>query len=451
MPPPLLKRRIPSGRGATEQPNVTSDEAALTFKFWVAVVVTGVLTGLIGAGLMAILFHVEFLAFNFHAGSFQAAVERASGERRVASLLVAGAFGGVAWYLLRRFTPGELTDVDDALWDPKAGQLSPRRCLGTALISEVVVGMGASIGREAAPKLMGGVSGTVLSDWFGLTPAQRKLLVACGAGAGFAAVYNVPLAGGIFTAEVLIGSLNLPTVLPALACAWIATVTSWVYLPTHATYLNIPNYRFQFLLLGWAVVAGPLIGIFASGFIRLLAWVSYHRASGRLLLVAPLVAFGILGLVGLQYPQLFGNGQDLASMAFFGHGTLLLLFALFMLKPLVTSLCLRSGASGGLFTPTLSTGAVLGGFLGLAWSQLWPGGPVGAYAMIGAAAMMGSAMQAPLAGIALLVELTHSGFALLPPMIAATVGATLLARQVDGYSIYSARLAAHPGTRRPGT
>lgn len=89
-----------------------------------------------------------------------------------------------------------------------------------------MVGMGASIGREAAPKLMGGVSGSLLARWTKLTPAQRRLLVACGAGAGLAAVYNVPLGGALFTAEVLYGSLNLPVILPALACSAIATLTA---------------------------------------------------------------------------------------------------------------------------------------------------------------------------------------------------------------------------------
>ena len=115
-----------------------------------------------------------------------------------------------------------------------------------------------------------------------------------------------------------------------------------------------------------------------------------------------------------------------------------MLFALFALKPLVTALCLGGGAAGGLFTPTLSTGAVLGGFLGLAWSLAWPGSSIGAYAMVGAAAMIGASMQAPLTALALVLELTHSGFQIMVPMMAATVTATAVARHIDGYSIYSA-------------
>jgi len=442
VPQPVMKRRLPSGRGAMEQPNVTHDgEAALSARFWVAIAVTGVATGLFGDLMMMILFWFQHTAFNYHTGSFESAVENVSGLRRVVVLLIAGAVGGVAWYVLRRYTKGECSEVDEAVWNG-SGKLSLRRSLGTSVISEVVIGMGASLGREAAPKLMGGASASVLAGWVGLSPAQRRLLVACGAGAGLGAVYNVPLGGALFTAEVLVGSIALPTILPALACSWIATATAWLYLPTSATYIDIPAFHSDTRLIVWALLLGPVVGVFAAGYIRLLGWVSHHRVSGRKALAAPLVAFAVLGAVGLGYPQLFGNGKNMAHDVFLGGGGVGLLLALFILKPLVTALCLGSGASGGLFTPVMSTGAVLGGALGLLWSYAWPGSPVGAYAMIGAAAMIGASMQAPLAALALVLELTHSGFLLMVPMMVATVTATAITRYLDGYSIYSARLTA---------
>ncbi len=257
-------------------------------------------------------------------------------------------------------------------------------------------------------------------------------------------MYNVPLAGAIFTAEILCGAITLPTMLPALACSGIATVTAWIYLPTHATYPGIPDYRVSAALVVWSLVVGPMIAVVAAVYIRLIGWVSHHRVSGLKSIPASLIAFGILGLIGLKYPQLFGNGQGMAHDAFVGSGSAALLLALMLLKPIMTALCLSSGASGGLLTPTLSTGAVLGGFLGVAWSQIWPGTPIGAYALVGAAAMIGASMQAPITGLALVLELTHGGFALMVPIIAATVIATALTRHIDGYSIYSARLPAKP-------
>ncbi len=444
VPPPLISRRLPSGRGATEQPNVTGDgEAALSPVFWAMLALTGVAAGLFGDLMMLILFTVQHLAFGYHSGPLEAAVEHSSGLRRVTVLLIAGAVGGVGWYLLRRYTKGEKSELDDVVWGSRA-HLSFRRSLGTSVLSELAIGMGASIGRENAPKLMGGASASVLAGWARLSPAQRRLLMACGGGAGLAAVYNVPLAGALFTAEVMLGSVTVPVVLPALACSAVATAVSWLYLPARPTYLDVPSYHVSAPLLVWALIAGPLIGLIASGYIRLIGWVSHHQAKNKAAIIAPVLAFGLLGLIGLAYPQLFGNGKDMAHDSFLGRDGLVLLLALFALKPLVTALCLGSGASGGLFTPTLSTGAMLGGAAGMIWSMAWPGSPAGGYALVGAAAMLGAAMQAPLAGLALTLELTHGGFALLIPMIVATVTATVIARKIDGYSIYTARLRADP-------
>jgi H+/Cl- antiporter ClcA len=440
IPPPLIKRRIPSKRGAMEQPNVTHDgDARLTPKFWLAVVLTGIAAGLFGDILMWILALIEQLAFNYRSGSYQAAVTAASGERRILSLVLAGIFGAVSWYLIRRYLKRESSDIDEAVWSGD-GELSMRRSFLTSVVSEVVVGAGASIGREAAPKLMGGASGSLIAKWFSLTPAQKRLLVACGGGAGLAAVYNVPLGGALFTAEVLYGSFTLPVAFPALATSLIATCVSWIYLPEGPAYSDIPAYRFSASLMIWSLLAGVIVGLLAVGYVRLIGWVAYVRAKGANIFWAMPIAFLIVGVIGLWYPQLLGNGKDMAHQAFLGVGSVGLLFALFALKPLVTSLTLGSGAAGGLFTPFLSTGAILGAFLGAVWIHLWPGAPVGACALVGAAAMIGAAMQAPLAGLVIVLELSHGGFDIVVPMMAATVIATFIVRQIDGYSIYSARL-----------
>ena len=321
-PQPLLRRRVPSGRGAMEQPNVTGDEdVPLTLRFWVALLLTGVGAGLLGAVLMLLLFTVADLAFGPGAGSgnFQAAVAAASPARRVVPLLLAGVIGGIGWFLLRRYVPGR-SDVDDVIWTGD-GTLGVGRSAGTAALSEVVVGLGASIGREAGPRLLGGVCGNLLARWSGLTAAQRRMLVACGAGAGFAAVYNVPLGGALLTAEVLLGTVRLPVVLPALACSSVAALTAWVFLPTGPTYTTVPAYGYAPAELFWALLAGPLIGMAAVVFVRVVGWVSHHRARRWWVLVAPFGACVMLGGLGLVYPQLYGNGKDMAEQAFLGGGT----------------------------------------------------------------------------------------------------------------------------------
>jgi CIC family chloride channel protein len=439
-PPPMIKRRVPSGRGAMEQPNVTHDgEARLTPQFWLAVVLVGVATGLFGDLLMWLLAEVERAGFHYHSGYFQNAVEAVSSSRRFVVLMIGSVVGAVSWYLIRRYLQREKSDIDDAIWNGD-GELSLRRSFLTSIVSEVVIGLGASIGREAAPKLMGGASGSVVAHWFSLSPPQKRLLVACGGGAGLACVYNVPLGGAIFTAEVLYGSFALPVVMPALATSLIATMVAWLYLPTGATFADLPSYRFSGSLMVWSLLAGVIVGLLAVFYVRLIGWASHYRAKGPHILWVMPAAFAILGLIGIRYPQLFGNGKDMAHQALLGVGGAGLLFALFALKPLVTAMTLGSGAAGGLFTPFLATGALFGAFFGALWIHLWPGTPVGAFALVGAAAMMGAAMQAPLAGLVIVFELTHSGFSLAIPMMAATVIATFLVRQVDGYSIYSARL-----------
>jgi len=448
VPPPLIKRRVPSGRGAMEQPNVTHDgDAALSARFWLAVLLTGVATGLFGDLLMGVLSLIERWAFHANTSHYARGVAAASGVHRVLALVIAGVVGALGWYAVRRFLRHQRADVDDAIWRGDA-ELGMRRSFLTSVTSEVVVGLGASIGREAAPKLMGGASGTAVSRWLQLTAAQRRLLVACGAGAGLAAVYNVPLGGAIFTAEVLVGSLALPTVLPALVCSGVATITAWITLSRGPTYRDIASYHFSGAVMVWSLPAGLIIGLLAIFYVRLIGWVSFHRVRGASILWLMPVTFTVVGILGLWYPQLFGNGQDMAHTAFLGLGSAGVLFALFALKPLVTAATLGAGAAGGLFTPFISTGAVFGALLGIGWSHLWPGSPIGAYALVGAAAMIGASMQAPLAGLVLVLELTHSSLSLALPMMAATAIATFVVRQVDGYSIYSARLPSPEGFAR---
>jgi H+/Cl- antiporter ClcA len=415
----------------------------LTARFWAAVIAAGVATGLLGAFMMYVLFSVQDLTYGHAGTTFQYAVVHTAESRRFVALVVAGAVGGLAWFVLRRVTSGERSDIDDAVWNG-TGELSFRRSMGTSLISEVVVGMGASLGRENAPKLMGGAAASALSGWFGLSPVQRRLLVACSAGAGLACVYNVPLGGALFTAELLVGVITLPVMLPALLCAGIATATAWVYLPQDATYVDVPAYHFSLTLMVFSIVVGPVVGLVSVGWVRLIGFVTHHRPGGLSAIGSPVGAFVLLATMGIAYPQLFGNGKDIAHDAFVGAGSIGFFAILFALKPIATGLCLGSGANGGLFTPTLSTGAALGACLGLGWSMLWGGASAGAFAMVGAAAMIGASMQAPLAALAFVLELTHTGFAMLIPMMAATVGSTTVARYVDGYSIYSARLPAQP-------
>jgi H+/Cl- antiporter ClcA len=400
------------------------------------VVLIGVAAGLGGAALIELLRAVQHLAWSYEVGHFLEATERATNARRVLVLAAGGVIAGVGAVGLARF--GGAGEVSEALW-MRAGRLPLVGSFARAVESIVVVGLGASLGREGAPQQVGAAVASALSDWAGLPVSQRRLLVASGAGAGMAAVYNVPLGGALFALEVLLGTISLPLVLPALATTLTATAVAWVALPTRATYI-VPEYNVHTSQIVWALLVGPLAGLASVAYIRLIASAHALRPAGWLRVAAPIGVFTALGVVAIAYPQVLGNGKGVVQLALVGRLAVGVMAVLIVLKPLATAACLGSGAPGGLFTPTLTFGVVLGGVLGDAWLQIWPGTPLGSYAVIGGAAVLAACMQAPLAAVVLLLELTHHVDGLMVPMLLAVVEATVLSRLLRARSIYSARL-----------
>lgn len=404
--------------------------------------VLGLVTGVAASALMGLLHLVEHIAYGYRSGPFLDGVEAAAPWRRVASLQVAAVLvaGGVA--LLGRLPASGGTEVSEAVW-LEGGRIAVLPSLARAVLSIVTVGLGVSLGREAAPQLAGAAGASWLSEWAGLPVWQRRLLVASGAGAGFAAVYNVPLGGALFALEVLLGTVALPLVLPALATSVIATTVAWITLGTGPTY-RLPNYTVHPEQLAWAVLAGPLIGLAAIAWVRLIAGAADLRPRGWGRYVAPFGVFLALGLLAIPYPQLLGNGKGVVQLDAVGGLTLGLACVLLVLKPLATAGCLAAGSPGGLFTPTLTIGVLLAGVLGSLWSHLWPGATLGSYAIIGGGAFLAAAMQGPLSGLVLILELTRSFDALMAPTLVAVIEATVIARRLGAPSIYSARLRPDP-------
>ncbi len=422
------------------QPNVPGRGIVASFgvRFWALVAAVGVAAGLAAAALIAILRLVQHAAWDYHSGQFLDAVQRTSGGGRVLVLLIGGVVAGAGALAFARL--GGASEVPEAIW-LRGASLPLWASLARAVHSIVVVALGASLGREAAPQQAGAAFASALGERAGVPEWQRRLLVACGAGAGIAAVYNVPLGGALFALEVLLGTLTLPLVLPALATTLIATSVAWVALPTAPTYL-IPTYHVRASEVVWALVVGPLAGLVAVGYIRLIALAHALRPSGWMRLLTPIAVFTALGAVAIAYPQLLGNGKNVVQLALVGQLGVVLLAVLLALKPLATAACLGSGAPGGLFTPTLAVGVLLGGLLGEGWTQLWPGAPLGAFAFVGGAAVLGAAMQGPLAAVVLMLELTHHGDSLMVPALLAVVEATVVTRLLGAPSIYSARISA---------
>lgn len=420
------------------QPNVPDDLRSFSLRFWAVLIATGVGAGLGAIALMSLLRFVQHISYNYHSGKFLSGVIQTSSQHRVIVLSLAGIITGSAWFLLRR--SGKPPDLVESIWE-KAGEMPFVKTAINSVTQMVAVAMGVSLGREGAPKDVGGSIASKLSDWSGLSSSERKLLVACGAGAGLAGVYNVPVGGALFALEVLLGTISLPLVIPVLAACLIATFVSWLGLPDAYVY-GVQVARLDASQIVWAVAAGPIIGVIGVGYVRLIAWAKTHKPSGVVVIPTITITFLVLGLVATTYPQLLGNGRDMAQLAFVGALSLPVLVVLSILKPLASAACLRSGASGGLLTPTLSTGAVLGGTLGHIWLLVWPGSNVSIanFAVFGAGALLAATMQAPLAAGVLMLEFTGTTASLTVPLFLTIAGATVVARLLDDRSIYSAPL-----------
>src|SRR5579863_4478896 len=223
-------------------------------RFWLAILLTGAGTGLSAAALTRLLEVVQRLVWPGTGTDLLRAAERQGAWHHVLVLLGAGLVTGAGQIILRSLSSANGIDTTAAIWF-HAGRMPALRTLGSAVLSVIIVGMGASLGREGAPKQAGAVLANVFSDTWLLSDEQRRLLVSCAAGAGMAAAYGVPLGGALFSLEVMRGMLALRYVLPALFASVVATAVAWLALPDAPTYL-IPAYASSNSTLVWALLAG---------------------------------------------------------------------------------------------------------------------------------------------------------------------------------------------------
>ena len=433
----LMQPQLPGPANGDAIPSTLARPGATLF--WAAVLLTGFGTGVAAAALTRLLELVQRLMWSGAGTNLLEAAEQASAWRHILVLLGAGLVTGAGQIILAGLSSGNGIDTTAAIWF-HAGRLPAWRTLGSALLSVIIVGMGVSLGREGAPKQAGSVIANFFSDKARLSDEQRRLLVACGAGAGMSAAYGVPLGGALFALEVMRGVLALRYVLPALFASVIAAAVSWVALPDAPTYL-IPAYPSSLSSVVWALVAGPIAGIVSVGYVRAVTWADRHKPpQGWRRLAAPVIVLGLLGVVSIWFPQLLGNGKDVSELAFTNQVAPSLLLMLLVLKPAATVLCVRCGAPGGLFTPSLTVGALLGAVLGHAWSWFWPGVPPGLFAVLGAAAVLAATTQGPISTVVLMMELTSRDRSFIVPLLLAVGTATLVARTIEPRSIYDARL-----------
>ncbi|RQS36335.1 chloride channel protein [Burkholderia sp. Bp8992] len=412
----------------------------------VVTVLTGIGAGL-GGMLLALLLHaIQHVAYGYSIAhvigseSFLTGVTAADPLRRLAVLVGCGIVAGGGWWALYRYGR-PLVSIRRAVRaaDPRMPFVSTTV---HALLQIVTVALGSPLGREVAPREIGSLLAGRLAHAAALTPDDCRLMVACGAGAGLAAVYNVPLGGAVFVLEVLLGTFELRALVVAVVTSAIAAVVAWIGLGNEHQY-TVPAFVLSTPLVAWSIVCGPLFGFAAYGFVRLTTRARADAPKDWRLPVFALVNFAVIGVLAMRFPQLLGNGKGPASLGFDGTLTIGVAAALLVLKVLIEAGSLRAGAEGGLLTPGLANGALLGVVLGGLWSLVWPGASLGGCALIGATAFLAASMQMPITAVVLLLEFTRANHDSLVPMLLAVAGSLVACRFVQRVVEQRARAVAN--------
>ena len=397
-----------------------------TRRLAVATLLTGVVAGLVGLACKHILHWLQAIAWNMHTGTLLEAASTASPTRRILILTLGGLIGALSWFFIFRRNKA-ITSVSAAV---DGTPMPPLRTIWHSLTQIVIVSLGASVGREVAPREMSAALSAAIADRLGLTAEDRRVIVACAAGAGLAAVYSIPLSGAIYALEILLVSRSGRAVAPAFLTSGIAVLVSTGFTRPEAFY-EVPTLTPSLSLTAFAVIVGPLFGAAGWAFQKAVATVSTNRPRDwRLLATLPITSF-LVGVTAVWIPSVVGNGQASAQTQFdatwaTGMG---LAFALLVLlaKTATTLLTIRAGGWGGVLTPAVALGAGLGAVIGLPWAAAWPGSEVAAFAFLGAAAFLGASMNAPFTGLVLVIEFTAQGPTILVPAVLAVGGATAAA------------------------
>ncbi len=413
-------------------------ECPITMPVFFATLIIGVGAGVIGILLIYLLHFTQHIAYGYSLHSiisserFLAGVTAASSERRVIILTLCGLIAGGGWWAIYRFGCPLISIPEAVRTDPSH---MPRfKTILHALLQMITVAMGSPLGREVAPREVAAVFASWLSTKMGLTLSDAKVMVACSAGAGLAAVYNVPLGGTLFTLEVLLRKFNGSLVLLSMISSTIAVAVSRLGLGDVSQY-QIPSLTISSSLVLWSVVTAPLFGVTAYWFSRGASYMGRCVQHNWQVPFYCLLNFFMIGLFAIYYPAILGNGISAAQVEFSNAVGIGLSAILLGLRIIITLTSIRSGAHGGLLTPCVANGALLAVVLGGIWQLLGSDTDLSAFAIVGAAAFLAVAQKMPLTAIVLIFEFTRVDFSFMLPVLCAVIGAV----STSNLCIYYAR------------
>ena len=325
----------------------------------------------------------------------------------------------------------------------KGGIIKVRTFCTRMLASAITLGSGGSAGKEGPIIQIGASIGSAVGQFFKVSGARMRVLVGCGAAAGLAAIFNAPIAGVLFSLEVVLGEFSVHSFTPIVISSVVGTAVSRAWLMEGAA-LKLPPYTlFSYWEIGFYALLGIASGVVSVYFTKALHGVEKlsHRRGPLKTHWQPIIGGLVVGMIGFFFPQILGCGYSPIVQAIEGNFLWNILLALLVLKIIATAFTLGTGGSGGILYPCLFMGAMLGGIMGFAFNVLAPGiaPSAGGYALVGMGAVLGAAVQAPLAAIMMGFELTGS-YAVILPLMTACVLATMVHRRLMSHSIYTQSL-----------
>ncbi|MEE9139171.1 MAG: chloride channel protein [Alphaproteobacteria bacterium] len=361
-------------------------------------------------------------------------------------LVLAPTVGGLAIglfvaYVLPGRRPRGVADVIEAS-ALRDGRMSLKTGLGAAFVSAASIGVGASVGREGPVVHLGASLGGWLAKRLHLSRSLSLTLLGCGIASGIAASFNTPLAGVIFALEVVIGHYALNTFAPVVIAAVTGTIISRVYFGDFPAFVIPEQVIVSFLEFPAFAGLGVLSGIVAIVFIRTTFLVEEGVArTGLPRWLRPALGGLAVGLIALSFPQVLGVGYEATDAALKAMFPFWLLVALLVAKLVATAVSLGCGFGGGVFSPSLVMGAMLGGASGAVFTAIAPelSSGLGAYSLVGMGAVAGAVLGAPISTILIIFELTGD-YALTVAVMLAVVIATVMTRQIVGHSFFTLQL-----------
>jgi chloride channel protein, CIC family len=303
-------------------------------------------------------------------------------------------------------------------------RISPKVAILKPTSAAIAIGTGGPFGAEGPIIQTGGAIGSLVGQIIKTTPSERKVLLACGASAGMAAIFSTPIAAVILGIELLLFEFKSRSFIPLVIATTLATTVHFQVLGRSPLF-QVGKLDFGIPLgLPFYVVLGLICGVAASGFSKGLYWVEdqFEKLPVHSMWWPALGGLG-LGIIGYFVPRILGVGYDTIGDILNNRLPLAILLSLMVFKSVALFISLGSGTSGGLLAPMFMVGAALGGSFALIINQIIPGANLspGAYALVGMAAMFGSAARATFTLIIFAFEITQDYNAILPLMLVCVI------------------------------